>query len=282
MSAPETAAETVAVIDAALPAAGVPLAELWRRRDLLVILGQRDLKVRYRQAIIGIGWAVLRPAATVTIFVAFFGLLGKAPVTGTVPYAASALVGYLTWQLFATLIADLSESLVRNRHVLTKVYFPRVLIPLSAMTVGLVDFLVAMVPAAVFLLGLGIRPHWPLLLAPVWLIGLLATALGAGLLLSALNARYRDVGHVVPFLLQLGFFACPVIYESEAIIPARYLALYRLNPMAVVLDGMRWSLVGTSPPGIASTAIAAAIVVAGLMVSWRVFHQLDSSLADRI
>ncbi|MDZ4685253.1 MAG: ABC transporter permease, partial [Planctomycetaceae bacterium] len=249
---------------------------------LLVILGQRDLKVRYRQAVIGIGWAVLRPAATVTMFVAFFGLLGKAPVTGTVPYAASALVGYLTWQLFATLVAELSDSLVRNRHVLTKVYFPRVLIPLSAMTVGLVDYLVALLPAGVFLLWLGIRPGWPVVFAPLWLAGLLAAALGSGLLLSALNARYRDIGHVVPFLLQLGFFACPVIYESPAIIPERYLAVYRLNPVAVALDGMRWSLVGTSPPGIMSTVIAAAVVVAGIVVSWRVFHGLDSSLADRI
>jgi lipopolysaccharide transport system permease protein len=218
----------------------------------------------------------------VAIFVTFFGLLGKTPVTSETPYAATALVGYLSWQLFATLIADLSESLVRNRHVLTKVYFPRVLIPLSAITVGLVDYLVALIPAAVLLIGLGIRPDWPAVLAPFWLIGLLAAGIGAGLLLAALNARYRDVGHVVPFLLQVGFFACPVIYESAAIIPERYLFLYRLNPIAVVLDGLRWSLIDTAPPSWLSILIAAVMVAAGLMVSWRVFHRLDATLADRI
>jgi lipopolysaccharide transport system permease protein len=274
--------DTVTVIDAARPAAGVPLTELLRHVDLLLILGQRDLMVRYRQALVGIGWAVLRPAATVAIVVLFFGLLGKAPVTGDVPLAASALIGYLSWQLFATTTADLSESLVRNRHVLTKVYFPRVLIPLSALTVGLVDYLVALLPASAFLLWLGVRPSWPLVLAPLWLAGLLAAAIAGGVLLSALNARYRDVGHVVPFLLQLGFFVCPVIYESAAIIPERYLMIYHLNPIAVGLDGLRWSLVGTAPPGWISTLIAAAVVGGGLVFSWRVFHRLDSTLADRI
>jgi len=276
------ASDAVLVIDAARPSAGVPVRELLRHGDLLLILAQRDLKVRYRQAVIGIGWAVLRPAATVAIVVAFFGLLGKAPVTGETPLAASALVGYLSWQLFAAATADMSESLVRNRHVLTKVYFPRVLIPLSATAVGLVDYLVALLPAAAFLAWQGARPGWPMLFAPLWLAGLLAAAVAGGLLLSALNARYRDVGHVVPFLMQLGFFACPVIYESAAIIPERYLPIYRLNPVAVGLDGLRWSLVGASPPGWTSTLVAAALVGGGLVFSWRVFHWLDSTLADRI
>lgn len=281
-SAPPLTEPIVAVIDADHPEAGVPLAELWRHRDLLLILGLRDLQVRYRQAAIGIGWAVLRPAATVAIFVTFFGLLGKTPASSSIPYAASALIGYLSWQLVAVTIADLSESLVRNRHVLTKVYFPRVLIPAAAATVGLVDYLVALIPTAGLLLALGVRPGWTVIFAPLWLAGLLSAALGTGLLLSALNARYRDVGHVVPFLLQLGFFLCPVIYESTAIVPERWLWLYRLNPMAVGLDGLRWSLLGTPFPGAVSTLIAVTLTAAGLRFSWRTFHQLDSTLADRL
>jgi lipopolysaccharide transport system permease protein len=281
-SAPPLTEPITVVIDADRPEAGVSLAELWRYRDLLVILALRDLQVRYRQAVIGIGWAVLRPAATVAIFVTFFGLLGKLPASGTASYAASALVGFLSWQLVAATISHLSDSLVNNRHVLTKVYFPRVLIPLSAVSVGLVDYLVALIPTVGLLVFLGVRSGWPLLFAPLWLAGLLSAAIGTGLLFSALNARYRDIGQLVPFLLQLGFFLCPVVYETTAIIPERWLWLYRLNPIATGLDGLRWSLLGTPFPGGMSTMTAVVIVAVGFQFSWRVFHQLDATLADRI
>ncbi|MCA9088077.1 MAG: ABC transporter permease [Planctomycetaceae bacterium] len=272
----------VTVIEAARPAGSHTMRELLRYRDLLLILALRDLQVRYRQAIIGIAWAVIRPAATVIVFVLLFGLLDRKPVTTGVPYAATALVGLLTWQLYATLLADMSESLVKNRHMLTKVYFPRVLIPIAATAVGLVDYLVALVPALAFLLLSGIRPDWQLLLTPLWLCGVLSWSVAGGILLSAINARYRDVEHVIPFLLQLGFFASPVVYETAAIIPVQYQGLYRLNPMAVMLDGLRWSLVGAVEPNWFSVWIATGVTLTTMFFAWRIFHRLDASLVDRI
>ena len=176
----------------------------------------------------------------------------------------------------------MSESLVKNQHVLTKVYFPRVLVPIAAMTVGLVDYLVALLPAALLVLALGIRPGWAILWFPVWLFGTLLWTLACGLIFASLNARYRDVGHVIPFLLQIGLFISPVVYESAAVIPDKYLTLYRLNPLAVLLDGLRWSLVGAERPEPISMCICAAIVVSVLFAAWRLFHQLDRTLVDRI
>ncbi len=285
MSAPTTpisAEWPVTIIDAKCPAAHESPLELLRYWDLLTILASRDLRVRYRQALVGIAWAVIRPAVTVGVFVVLFGLLGRPPVNSTSSYAATALVGLLTWQLFATALTDMSESLVRSRHVLTKVYFPRAIIPLAAMAVSLVDYAVALVPLFGILVWQGANLHWPVIFFPVWIAGVLALVTAGGLMLSALNARYRDVGHVVPFLLQTGFFSSPVVYETTAIIPEKYLFLFRLNPMAPLLDGLRWSLTGGPQPDWVSTGIAAATISLGLWISWKVFHKLDELIVDRI
>jgi lipopolysaccharide transport system permease protein len=272
----------VTVIDAARRAASVSPRELLRHRDLWLILSQRDVKVRYRQALIGMAWAVLRPAASVAAFVMLFGWLDRQPTTEGVPYAASALAGLLTWQLFAGGVSDMADSLVRNRHVLTKVYFPRVLIPLSSLTVSLVDFGVALLAALGWLAWLGVLPGARVVLLPVWVAGVVGLAAAVGLFASSLQARYRDVGLVIPFVLQLGWIVHPVVYETRAVIPERYWWLYALNPLAVLFDAVRWSLVGSAAPAWWSVGWSALAVGLVLMLAWRFFHWLDTELADRI
>lgn len=279
--------ETVAppqrtVIEAARRAASVSPRELFRHGDLWLILSQRDVRVRYRQALLGMAWAVLRPAATVGAFVLLFDWLDRQPTTAGVPYAASALTGWLAWQLFAGAVSDMADSLVRNRHVLTKVYFPRVLIPLSALTVSVVDFAVGGLAGLVFLLFCGVRPGVQMLLAPVWLSGVIALAVAVGLVLSVLQARYRDIGLMIPFLLQLGWIVNPVVYETQAVVPPRYRLLYALNPLAVLFDALRWSLVGSVMPAWWAVVWSAVVVILAVWGAWRFFHWLDAELADRI
>ncbi len=270
------------VIDAHDPIGGLSVRSLLRYADLLSILAARDLAVRYRQAVVGIGWAILRPAASVAIFVVLFTLLNRQPTTVGLPYAATALVGVLAWQLFATLVTDMSESLVRSRSILTKIYFPRVLIPLAATAVGLTDYVVALLPSIVVLQILGAQTGWAFLLLPFWVSGIVLAAVAAGVGLSGLNARYRDVGHLVPFLLQMGFFLCPVIYASESLIPDRWRWLYALNPLATLLDGLRWSLIGAPPPSLLATVAAGGLISSCLLFAWRLFHGMDRDLAERI
>ncbi len=273
---------SVIVVDSHVSNLRIRPGELWQYRDLAFILAARDLKVRYRQAVIGIGWAVIRPAIAVAMFVAFFALLDRNPVVGDKPYIAVAIIGLMTWQMVAASIADLSESLVRNRHVLTKVYFPRVLIPIATMAVSIADYLVAMTVSIPVLLIFGVRPAWPVLLVPLWVMGVFSLAFSLGLLLSALNARYRDVGHVVPFLLQLGLLASPVVYETQALIPPSWQTIYRVNPLSTLLDGLRWSVLGSQPPTIAETVMTMIGLAVMLSLSWRTFHRWEENLAETI
>ncbi len=277
-----SAAKQLTVIDASKVERGESFEEIFRYRDLLLILAQRDIQVRYRQAAIGIAWALLRPAATVLIFVTFFWLLGRQPSTTGTPYAAAVLIGYVTWMLFAAIVIDCSSSLVKNRHILTKVYFPRVLIPIAAMAVGLVDYLVALIPSALILYWMGVHLAWPILTLPLWLSGVILLAFAIGLALSAINVRYRDVEHAVPFLLQVGLYVSPVIYETAAVIPERYQWIYRLNPLANFLDGLRWSLVNSTPPDWRFVALSVCVTFFGLFLAWRLFHRMDASVSDQI
>jgi lipopolysaccharide transport system permease protein len=269
-------------VDADRPWQGVSWAEVRSRADLFRMLALRDLKVRYRQAVLGVAWALLRPLAMVTVFVVLFGLLDRTPAAEGVPYAASALVGLLAWQLFSSSVLDQSDSLVKNRAMLSKVYFPRVLVPLAAQMVSLVDYAVAFVPALVWLWWCGVTWTSAVVLTPLWVLGVVLLSTGLGLVLCSLQARYRDVGHVVPIALQLLFFASPVCYETTALIPEPYQSWYRLNPLATLLDGLRWSLVGSPPPAWSAVAIAAIGIAVLLMAAWMVFHALDRGLVDRL
>lgn len=270
------------VIDAARESHFIDFAELWRYRELLWMLALRDLKVRYRQALVGAAWAVIQPVTAMAIFAVLFNLLGRKPVSGDVPYLVVAYCGLVPWQLFATSLSQSSGSLVNNRQVITKVYFPRMLLPAASILCALVDFAIALVVLVGLVCWYGIVPGPAIAAFPVFVLMAVVASLAAGLWLSALNALYRDVMYVVPFLIQVGFFVTPVVYETGAIIPARWQWVYALNPLVGALEGMRWSVLGTAAPaaGVLLVSLASAIVLlAGGAVF---FRRVEHTIADRI
>lgn len=257
------------------------LRELWRFRELIWILAYRDLKVRYRQAVVGVAWVVLQPLATALVFVLLFGLLGKTPDVGGIPYGVFVLPGVVLWQLFANIVGQGTMCLVVNQILIGKVYFPRIALPLSVAVTALVDFAVGAVVVAVVMAAYGDVPGWQVVLAPVFvLLGLIA-AIALALWTSALNAIYRDTGYAVPFLLQMGMFVSPVVY-STVLIPARWKPVLELNPMTGVIEGFRWSLFGSgsfpAEPLLIGSAATAVVFLTGL---WY-FRRVEGYLADRI
>ncbi|PQO45918.1 ABC transporter permease [Blastopirellula marina] len=258
------------------------LTEIWNYRELIWSLAARDLKVRYRQTAVGVIWAILQPLAMMTIFTVMFRLMGRAPVEEGVPYVVAVLCGLLPWQLFAATLSNASESLVNHQSLITKVYFPRAVLPISAMLGGVVDFSISLSLLAVALLWFGIAPTWAMLLIPVFSLLALLASLAASLWLSALNAIYRDVRYVVPFVLQVGFFVSPVVYETDALIPPGYRLIYALNPMVGVIDGLRWAVLGHTPPAVAPMLISLGCLFAVLLSGMAYFRQVERHLADRI
>jgi lipopolysaccharide transport system permease protein len=254
------------------------LAELVEYRELLYFLVWRELKVRYKQTVIGAGWAIIQPVATMLVFSLFFGRLARIP-SGGLPYPLFFYAALLPWTYFAGALAGATGSVVENQRVITKVYFPRVLLPLAAVFSGLVDFAIAFV----LLIGMAfyyrVTPGPWLAFIPILLLLAMLTALGAGLWLAALNAIYRDVRYVVPFLIQFWMFASPVAYPS-GLVPARWRALYGLNPMAGVIDGFRWAITGQNPPSVSLLAASAVAVVVMLVAGLWYFRRMESTVAD--
>ncbi len=254
------------------------LRELWRYRELLYFLVWRDVKVRYKQTALGAAWAVLQPFATMLVFSLFFGRLAGMPSDG-VPYPVFAFAALVPWTFFANGLAMSTQSLVLSQNLLKKVYFPRLAIPLAAVLAGLVDFALALAVLAGMLAFYGIAPGAEALwIAPLLLLAL-ATSLGVGLWLSALNVRYRDVGYVVPFLVQLWLFATPIAYPSS-LLAEPWRTVYGINPMVGVVEGFRWALLGTGPaPGgtLAVSSLAAAALLAGGAFY---FRRLERTFAD--
>jgi len=254
------------------------LRELWHYRELLYFLTWRDIKIRYTQTALGVAWAVLQPLISMAIFSIIFGRLAKLP-SSDIPYPVFAFAALLPWQLFSGALSRASTSLVANRNLLTKVYFPRLIIPLSASGAGLLDFAISLLVLMVLMLIYGIRPTWALLTLPLLILLVLLTALAVSLWLSALNVQYRDVEHAIPFLIQAWMYASPVAYSAELIPGGVWQILYGLNPMAGVIQGFRWALLGTDPPGslfIASIAMTAVLLVGGLIY----FQKMEESFAD--
>lgn len=277
-----TVAEAKAVVDAAHTWSFVDFGELWRYRDLLLIFALRYLKVRYRQAVIGAAWAILQPITAVIIFSVFFGLLGKKPATGEVPYIVTAYCGLIAWQLFATSVALSSNSLVDNRHIITKIYFPRIILPTAATLCAVVDFAFAFLLLVCMMAWFGIVPGAGVVLLPVLILLATLTALGAGLWFSALNALYRDFVYVVPFVVQVGFLTSPVVYETQALVPERWQLLYALNPLVGILEGFRWALLGSEAPRF-GLLVATSLGTALLLVTGMVFfRRTEYIIADRI
>ena len=254
------------------------LRDVWAYRELLYFLVWRDVKVRYKQTALGAAWAILQPVMTMVVFSVFFGRLAKVPSDG-IPYPVFAFAALLPWQLFAYALSESSNSLVSNQNLITKVYFPRLVIPMSAVLAGLVDFAVAFVILLVMMRYYGIVPTAAIALLPLFVLLAVATALAVGLWLSALNVKYRDVRYTIPFLTQFWLFATPVAYPST-LVPERWRALYGLNPMAGVVEGFRWALLGKSqgPGPLLAVSVGAVVVllVGGLIY----FRRMESTFAD--
>jgi len=246
--------------------------ELWEFRELAGFLAWRDLKVRYKQTAIGVAWAILQPLAMMLVFTLFFGRLAKMP-SDDLPYPLFAYVGLLPWQLFARCLTDSSSSLVSNQQVITRVYFPRILVPLATVVPASVDFLIGCVLLVILILFYGATPSPNVVWLPAFIVLMLFTALGVGVWLSALNLEYRDVGHAVPFLTQFLLFLTPVVYPAS-LVPEGWRFLYALNPMVGVVEGFRWALLGSgSGPGaslLVSCAVACLALVGGVFFfRWR-------------
>ncbi len=220
--------------------------DLWRYRELFAFLTWRDILVRYKQTVLGVAWAVLRPLFTVLIFSLVFGRLAKLPSEG-VPYAMLVAAAILPWQFFSSAFSDASNSVIGNAAMISKVYFPRLIIPASSVIVGLVDFALSAIIVVGLMVWYGVTPGWRVLSLPLFIGLILSTSLGAGLWFAALNVTYRDFRHVVPFVAQLGLYISPVGFSS-AIIPEQWRMLYAVNPMVGAIDGFRWALLGTSQP----------------------------------
>jgi lipopolysaccharide transport system permease protein len=258
----------------------LPVGELWAYRELLYFFVWRDIKVRYKQTAIGIAWVVLQPLLTMAVFTLFFGRLAKLPSEG-LPYPIFYFAALVPWTYFSGALQHATNIMVENQQVITKVYFPRLILPMSAVVSGLVDFGIGFIALGAMTVAYRMRPGLAALWLPVMLILAVATALGVGLWLSALNALYRDVRYVMPFLIQFWMFASPVAYPSS-LVPARWRWLYGLNPLAGVIEGFRWALTGHGqPPGpllLASAAAVLVILIGGLFF----FQRMEGTVADRV
>lgn len=254
------------------------LNEVWTHRELLYFLVWRDIKVRYKQTVLGVTWAVLQPLAIALSMSLLLGRLVKVP-PGELPYPVFAYAGMVVWQLFAQASADCSNSLLANERLLTKVYFPRLLLPLSAVLASLLDFAISLVVLAAFLAYFRIAPQFTLLLLPAFALLAAAAALGIGLWLSALNVKYRDVRYTVTFLIQFWFFATPIAYPASAV-PARWQAWYALNPMVGVVEGFRWAVRGTGDIPMHTLAVSIGATAAMLLSGLFFFHRTEDTFAD--
>jgi lipopolysaccharide transport system permease protein len=264
------------------------LAELWRHRELAWFWALRDLRVRYKQTLLGLGWAVLYPLFAVGVFTAVFSLLfgrDALPTVPGVPYALSTLCAMVPWQLFASGLSASASSLVRNEHLVSKVYFPRMIAPLAALLVALVDFGVAFVVLAAALALCGVAPGAAWLTLPLFVALALATALALGLWVSVIGAIFRDVGYALDRLLPLWMFATPVLY-TRAQLPAAgdgALALFfALNPLTAVVEGFRWALLGAPPPDLGLLSVSLGIVAALLVGGLFFFRRLEKTVADLV
>ena len=259
---------------------GVDFSELWRYRELFWFLALRDILVRYKQAVIGIAWSILQPLFTMVVFSVIFGRLAKLPSDG-VPYPILTFTALLPWQFFAHSMSSSSQSIVGSTSIISKVYFPRLIIPTSAVISGTIDFCISFVILIGMMAWYKIVPTANIIYLPLFLLLAFTAALGVGLWLSALNVEFRDVFFVVPFLVQAGQYISPVAYSSS-IIPEKWKLLYSLNPMAGVIDGFRWCILRTATPhwtGIIISAVSVLVVFAGGLLY---FRKMERTFADII
>lgn len=255
--------------------------DLWRYRELFYFLAWRDILVRYKQTALGVAWAILQPIATMIVGTIIFGRLAKLP-DGGVPYPILIYVGMLPWQFFSSALANAGQSVLSNAQLITKVYFPRLIVPAAAVITSFIDFCIAGVVLVGLMAWYQFLPDWRIVALPFFILMAFAAALGAGLWITALNVKYRDFRFVVPFLVQFGLYLSPVFFSS-AIIPERWRFWYNLNPMVGVIDGFRWSLLAgkfTLEP--ANLALSVALIVALLASGIWFYRRTERSFADLV
>jgi lipopolysaccharide transport system permease protein len=256
--------------------------DLWHYRELFFILAWRDVTVRYKQTFIGVAWAVIRPFLTMVVFTIVFSKIARLPAPNAVPYSLLVMAGMLPWQFFSTALGESSNSLITNSNLISKIYFPRLIVPAGSVITSFVDFLITLGMMAVMMLWYGFAPDWRLLLLPAFVLLAFAASFGMGLWLSALNVEYRDFRYIVPFIVQFGLYVSPVGFSSS-IVPEKWRLLYALNPMVGVIDGFRWSLLrGQTPLSpialLASVALTLVFCASGV---WY-FRKMERTFADVI
>jgi lipopolysaccharide transport system permease protein len=256
--------------------------DIWRYRGLLFILAWRDVAVRYKQTAIGIAWAFIRPFLTMVVFTVVFGHLAKLPTTNGVPYAIVVIGGLLPWTLFSSVLSEASASVISNGNLISKVYFPRLIVPLATVLVVLIDFAVSLSILAGLMVWYLIVPGWQLLLLPFFVLLALLASLGPAIWAAAIVVKYRDFRFVVPFVLQFGLYVSPVGFES-AIVPEQWRLLYNLNPMVGIIDGFRWCIVGGASPVYLPGLMLSLVVTAGfLWLGISTFRRIERGFADLI
>ena len=257
-------------------------ADVWRYRELFLMLAWRDISVRYKQTVIGVAWAILRPLLTMVVFTVIFGRLAKLPSDGDAPYALMVFAAMLPWTLFATSLSDASNSLLTSANLISKVYFPRLIVPTATIVTAFADFLVSLLMLLALMVYYRFAPGWNMLLLPVFTLLALLASLGPGLSITALNVKYRDFRYVIPFVVQFGLYVSPVGFSTN-VIPEQWRLLYSLNPMVGVIEGFRWCILGgASPiywPGFALTLAAVAF---SLWLGVSQFRKMERLFADMI
>jgi lipopolysaccharide transport system permease protein len=256
--------------------------DLWHYRELFLILAWRDISVRYKQTIIGVAWAVLRPFLTMVVFTVVFGRIAGLPSDGATPYALLVFAGTLPWSLFATALGEASNSLIGSANLISKVYFPRLIIPAATVVTAFIDFLISLVILAGMMVYYAFAPGWNILTLPLFMLLALAASLGPGLWITALNVKYRDFRYVIPFIVQFGLYISPVGFSSS-VVPDQWRLLYSLNPMVGVIDGFRWAILGGEStiywPGF---LLSLGVVAFFLWLGINQFRSTEKSFADLI
>ena len=255
--------------------------DIWRYRELFYFLSWRDILVRYKQTVIGVAWSVIRPVLTMIVFTIIFGKIAKLPSTDA-PYPILVFTALLPWQFFSNALQESSNSLISNSSMISKIYFPRIIMPVSSMIVALVDFAISFVILGIIMIFYRFIPSWKIIFMPLFLLLAILVSTGAGLLISALNVKYRDFRYIVPFIIQFGLYISPVGFSSDTI-PSKWRIIYSLNPMVGVIDGFRWSIIGKGVqfyiPGFVISIILTIIL---FIVALMYFRKTEKTFADRI
>ncbi len=255
--------------------------DLWRYRELFYILSWRDIKVRYKQTFIGASWAILRPLITMAIFTVLFGRIVKLPSPDHTPYAILVFAGLLPWQFFANSLSEASNSLIGNANLITKIYFPRIIIPASSVITSFIDFFISFFLLLLLMLYYRFVPSWQIVFLPVYLLMTFLASFGISLYLTAVNVKYRDFRYIIPFIVQFGLYVSPVGFSSS-VVPEQWRVLYSCNPMVGVIDGFRWCIIGGSLPDPGSQLISGAVTLFFLIVGIYYFRRTEKSFADNI